>query len=182
MDRKTLIQEFEDLKVWKKGDAREPHKPLLVFYAVGALLKGKSRLLPYSEIDENLENLLRKLNTSGSPRGTNYPFWRLRNDGVWEVAGAEGIYAVDVQQPTKSDFLPRNAHGGFTEDVYCLLETQTDLAFEIAQMMLDIHFAAERHLKILFWTWVDCTGPGGKRLSDNLFVRKRKTIQRRPGT
>ena len=60
MDRKSVIQKFKTLNLWQRGGKRAPHKPLLVLYTIGKLLQGENRLLPYSEIDENLGNLLRE--------------------------------------------------------------------------------------------------------------------------
>ncbi len=61
MDREAIIQKFERLRVWRNAGERAPHKPLLVLYAIGGLLRDGNHLLPYSEIDENLGNLLREL-------------------------------------------------------------------------------------------------------------------------
>ena len=32
-----LLKQFEDLNVWRRGDERPPHKPLLILYALGQL-------------------------------------------------------------------------------------------------------------------------------------------------
>ena len=46
-----------------------PHKPLLILYAIGKLLRGEDRLISYTDdIEENLENLLREF----GPRRDNY--------------------------------------------------------------------------------------------------------------
>ena len=31
----TVLKRFEVLNIWKQGDQRAPHKPLLVLYALG---------------------------------------------------------------------------------------------------------------------------------------------------
>ena len=159
MDKATVIQQFENVKVYKRGDKRAPHKPLLILYAIGALLRGRSRLLPFSEIDENLESLLSEFSSTGPPQGTNFPFWRLQNDGVWEVVGDDGFYVEDKKNPSKGHLVDYNVRGGFTEEVFGLLKAQTDLAFDIAQMMLDIHFSNEPHAKVLFRARIEYGGP-----------------------
>lgn len=35
MDSEPVLQRFDDLGIWKQGDQRAPHKPLLVLYALG---------------------------------------------------------------------------------------------------------------------------------------------------
>ena len=159
MDRETVIRRFENLRVWKKGDKTAPHKPLLVLYAIGSLLKGKSRLHKYSDIDKILENLLSEFSSTGPPQGTDHPFCRLQTDEIWKVIGADEIDVKDQEYPSKADLIAYNVRGGFTEEVFNLLKTETDLAFEIVQKILDIHFSPELHAKILYWTWIDSTGP-----------------------
>ena len=60
MDRELILQKFETLNLARKDGARAPHKPLLVICAIGELMRGKDRLLPYSEIDKTLGELLRE--------------------------------------------------------------------------------------------------------------------------
>lgn len=85
MDREEIVQKFENLKVWQRGDERAPHKPLLVLYAIGKLLQGEDRLLPYSEVDEKLGRLLRDF---GQKRKSYQPlqlFWRRQNNWGLEI-------------------------------------------------------------------------------------------------
>src|SRR5436309_3995253 len=35
VDGTSILDRFDDLSVWKQGDQRAPHKPLLVLYALG---------------------------------------------------------------------------------------------------------------------------------------------------
>ena len=143
MNRESILQKFETLNLWKSDGARAPHKPLLVLYAIGELLRGKSRLLPYSEIDENFGNLLREFGPRRSRQGTQYPFWRLQSDGIWEVSEADKIRLTASGDAFKRDLVDYNIHGGFTEEVASQLRTDTDLMSEIIRMMLDGHFPPE---------------------------------------
>jgi putative restriction endonuclease len=43
--------------VWKRGDQRAPHKPLLVLYALAELERGE-RWVSFREVDEKLQSLL----------------------------------------------------------------------------------------------------------------------------
>lgn len=159
MNREEVTRKIDTMRVWHRGDDRALHKPLLVLYAVGALLKGKSRLISYVEIDKNLGSLLSEFSSTRSPQGTDHPFWRLQNDGIWEVTGAERVRVDKRKNPSKGDLLDYKVHGGFTEEIFNLLKMEADLPFEIAQMVLDKHFSTDLHAEILYWAWVDCTGP-----------------------
>src|SRR5437667_12519429 len=81
----ALVQRFRDLNVWRRGDERAPHKPLLVLYALGQLQSGAGRLIPFDQLERPLERLLKEF---GPPRKSPHPelpFFHLKNDGVWEI-------------------------------------------------------------------------------------------------
>jgi hypothetical protein len=65
-----IPEKFRHLNLWKRGDERAPHKPLLVLLALGRLQAGDDRLLPYDEIDRPLACLLTEF---GPPRKSPHP-------------------------------------------------------------------------------------------------------------
>lgn len=149
MDRHEVISQFEAINVWKRGDQRAPHKPLLVLLALGDWSRSKRRAIPYSEIDENLTHLLKEF---GPPRESfhpEYPFSRLQNDGLWVVASDEGV----IEHPRGSDakksiLLEQNARGAFPDEIYDHLENDPELINELAQTVLDAHFPETMHQDI----------------------------------
>ncbi|MYC96352.1 MAG: restriction endonuclease [Caldilineaceae bacterium SB0661_bin_32] len=149
MDREEITRKFESLRIWQRGDERAPHKPLLILYAVGRLLQGAQRLLPYSEVDEKLGNLLREFGPKRQNYHTQLPFWRLQNDGVWEIPEAYLISQTSSGDARKSDLDVYKASGGFTEDIARQLQDDHDLALRIAQGILDAHFPPSIHEDIL---------------------------------
>ena len=159
MDRETTIRKFESLRIGQSGGKAAPHKPLLILYAIGALLKDKRRLLPYSEIDERLGYLLSEFGSESSGEKAYVPFWRLQTDEIWEVTDANKIGLTSKGDPHVSDLVHYDVSGGFKVQVCNQFRMDTDFAFEIAQMMLDRHFSADLHAKVLYWTWIDCRGP-----------------------
>lgn len=85
MDREEIARKFETLKVWQRGDVRAPHKPLLVLYAIGKLLRGEGRLLPFYEVDERLGILLQEFGPNHQSCQALLPLWHLQSDGGWEI-------------------------------------------------------------------------------------------------
>ncbi len=65
MDRDEIRSRISGLKVWKRGDQRAPHKPLLLLYALGRCLRGEDRLISYETVDKDLKKLLHEF---GPPR------------------------------------------------------------------------------------------------------------------
>ena len=149
MDRESIIQKFQDLNLWKSGEKRAPHKPLLVIYAIGKLLQGESRLIPYSEIDEKLGNLLKEFGPRQTNSGTQYPFWRLRKDGVWEVSDFDKIGETKSGDALKRDLVRYNVSGGFLEAIAQQLQHDPKLASKIIHDLLYAHFPASIHEDIL---------------------------------
>ena len=91
MEKEQIRQRFENLNVWKSGGQRAPHKPLLLLYALGRYQQGKSRLMPYAEIESDVKQLIADF---GPPRKNirpEYPFWHLKSDGFWEVQNFERL-------------------------------------------------------------------------------------------
>ena len=149
MDRETIIQKFETLRRWRRAGERAPHKPLLVLYAIRKLLRDEVRLIPYSEIGEHLEKLLREFGPRRANYRTQYPFWRLQNDGIWEISDADRIGQTASGDALRSDLVRYDVSGGFLEDIALQLQNDSTLSFEIIHSLLDAHFPSSIHEDIL---------------------------------
>ena len=149
MNREEILEKFEQLRVWQSAGERAPHKPLLVLYAIGKLLRDGNRLVPYSDVDVNLGSLLREFGPRQANYGTQYPFWRLQNDGIWEVSDADQIGQTACGDALKSDLVHYDVSGGFHEDIAHKLQNNRRLASEIIQSLLDAHFPSSFHEDIL---------------------------------
>src|SRR4051794_9906799 len=84
------LSRFDDLSIWKQGDQRAPHKPLLVLYALGRWQQGQTEV-SFRQAELDLTALLREF---GPPRKSDHPeqpYWRLQRDGVWVVHSPAGL-------------------------------------------------------------------------------------------
>ena len=150
MNREQILQRFETLRQWGSGGERAPHKPLLVLYAIGKLLRGEDRLISYADdIEENLKNLLREFGPRRDHYNPQFPFWRLQNDGIWEVSNADKIGLTPSGDAHITDLRNYNASGGFNETISEQLQNDSELTFEIIQSLLDAHFPPSLHEDIL---------------------------------
>ena len=150
MDRKQILQKFETLRQWGSGGERAPHKPLLVLYAIGKLLRGEDRLISYTEdIEENLENLLKEFGPKRDSYNPQFPFWRLQNDEIWEVSDADNIRQTTSGDAFITDLRDYNVSGGFNKTISDQLQNDPELAFDIIQSLLDAHFPPSLHEDIL---------------------------------
>src|SRR5688572_1477419 len=128
MSDQSILSRFDQLTIWKQGDQRAPHKPLLVLYALGRWQQGQKDVL-FREAEPELVALLREF---GPPRRSDHPeqpFWRLQRDGVWVVN-------APVDLPLKTgDTIPRvgalrsnDVRGAFSPDVQAALSEDPTLA------------------------------------------------------
>lgn len=79
---KILQQAVTNITIWRKGDQRAPHKPLLLLYVLAGYNNGHMSLFDYgSEVRENLHSLLERFGPQCTQYRPDIPFWRLQGDG-----------------------------------------------------------------------------------------------------
>ncbi|MBD3322374.1 MAG: restriction endonuclease [Chitinivibrionales bacterium] len=150
MDREELKKLFAEINVWKRGSQRAPHKPLLLLYALGRCNRGSSRTVVFSEVDPILQKLLRQFGPSRRSYHPEYPFWRLQNDGIWELENAESVELRKGQTDAKkSELLSHDVSGGFPRPIYELLSRDKAFIAEIARDILDQNFPTSMHDDLL---------------------------------
>ena len=145
------------MNIWKKGDQRAVHKPLLALYAIGKLLHSGNRLISYADIEEDFQNLLKEFGPWKSNHlRPQYPFWRLRNekDKIWEIPNEHKIREGKRKNgkstgDARIEDLRRYGIGGFPEFIAYQLQKDPKLTFEIVQNLLDAHFPFSYHEDIL---------------------------------
>ena len=141
-------QKLTNINVWKRGEQRAPHKPLLLLLAMGRAVRGERRLALFSELEEGLTGLLRHF---GPPRRSyhpEFPFRYLANDGLWEIPNAS---LIDDTRGAwgKRALRDRGIMGGLPESLYRLLVDDSASAREAADLILDEHFPLSMHQHIL---------------------------------
>jgi putative restriction endonuclease len=114
IDREKIKELFQQINVWRRGDQRAPHKPLLILYALSKIAAGNKKRIPYSEVDKVLRPLLAQF---GPPRKSYHPeqpFWWLQSDGLWELDIDPEIFPrrKSGKNPTKGkDFIVNHVDG-----------------------------------------------------------------------
>jgi putative restriction endonuclease len=141
MTSQGILQQFDTLNIWSRGDQRAPHKPLLVLYALGKWSRGETAPIPFREVERDLTGLLKEFGPSRKSYHPEYPFWRLQNDGVWTVRASGPLKSRQGNtDPPKSELLAHDASGFFSDPVLTALRSDPGLAQEIAARLLDAHF------------------------------------------
>ncbi|BDY74173.1 HNH nuclease [Escherichia coli] len=140
---KTLKQAISNITIWRKGEQRAPHKPLLLLYVLSHYRQSHGRLFNYaSEIYEPLLDLLERYGPQRRDQRPDMPFWRLKGDGFWELHNAELCSTSGSRQPPRRELIEYNVAGGFDADNFALVEKNYRLIDTLAQQLLEAHFPA----------------------------------------
>jgi putative restriction endonuclease len=165
-----ILQRFDTINIWKQGDQRAPHKPLLILYALGRWQRGLSEVT-FLEAEPELTDLLQRFGPQRKSDHPEQPFWRLQNDGVWTVRASAPL-------PLKTgDTIPRIAalrspdvKAGFTPEVQTALATAPQAVTRIATAILTEHFPESYHEDLLDAVGLTLeTGVAQKRKRDPAF-------------
>ncbi len=125
---KTLEQAIADITIWRKGEQRAPHKPLLLLYVLANYQQGHVRLFDYgTEVHEQLLSLLEHFGPQRKAYYPNIPFWRLKRDGFWDLQNTEFCSTTGSKQPPVKELVEHNVAGGFDEEHFALLSKNKNL-------------------------------------------------------
>ena len=168
-----LLKAIDKLNMWRRGNERAPHKPLLLLYALAEQVRNPEAKFEFSRVEEDLDALLNEFYKplGGSRRHhVNDPFWRLRRDGIWvvehdgeirETSSSGGVaYVTDLRK--------YNATGLFSEDVVQEIKNNSEIVLQAARKLLDKHFPESLHQDIL-----ERVGLDYKTISSEEYLAKR---------
>ena len=145
VDRRDFLARISKLNVWSAKGARAPHKPLLLLFALGRLQRGEERLAPFAEIEGPLAKLLDRFGPPRRAQHPEYPFGRLRNDGLWEVPGHAGLPRTRSNDLHKGPLIRERVTGGFPRWIQQLLLGEPQLVAHVTQLVLQSHFPESLH-------------------------------------
>lgn len=138
---KTLEQAIADIRIWRKGNERAPHKPLLLLYVLANYQRGHGRMFDYgSEFHHPLLNLLERFGPKRAAHYPQMPFWRLKGDGFWELHNAEQCSSTGSKEPPVTELMSYRVAGGFTKEHYARLTNNKNLICSLMQQILNAHF------------------------------------------
>jgi putative restriction endonuclease len=126
------------LEAWRSARSAQA-----VAHALGRLVNFDQRLIPYQAIDKDLRSLLVQFGPERKVDHPEYPFWRLKNDGIWELTNTAKVRLRKGQSDGRRvDLLRYNVEGGFTPQVFEVLRRNPSLVSEIALEILSQNFPA----------------------------------------
>ena len=169
MNADEIWGRFQTLRTWSSKGLRAPHKPLLALWAIGRCLRGEPRMVPFALVDRELAQLLDAFGPRRTAVHTEFPFWRMRNDRVWEIDRPILVSCTASGDAHRSSLAGQNIHGGLLVEDYQALRAVPDLAWQIAESLLDAHFPDTYHDDILKATGFDASGYGSSNDSKSAY-------------
>ncbi len=148
----TLLKRVKSIRVASRHGRRSPHKPLLLLLSLGRYLNGDERLQTYGDIEGVLNGLIRRFGLPNSKENPQYPFWHLRNDGLWEIDRPALVRTTTSGDAYVSDLREHGIRGGLAHNVLRVLETNPMLAWNMVHLLLNDFFPPSLHEDVLMDT------------------------------
>lgn len=147
---RQILEKIRKVNVWKRGEKRAPHKPLLILLALGRVTRGEDRLAPFPDLEQKLRRLLEEFGLPGRSVHPEYPFWHLQSEGLWEIHGAGNLTRRSgSKQPLLSELRAHEIPGGFPEEIDRAFREDPLLVAQAALTVLQNHFPESLHAEIL---------------------------------
>lgn len=141
MTRDEILQAFDRMRVWQRGDQRAVHKPLLVLLALAKVCSGGTAMMDWNDAEPVLKELLEEFGPDGSGNSRHYPFWHLKTDGLWQLDGPADILSrPPAATPTLTELRKNHVRGGFPPALVETLQRDPQLVSTIAERIVDAHF------------------------------------------
>lgn len=147
VERENFLKKIAEIKTWRSGERRAPHKPLLILFAISEFLRGH-RVVEFTAVEETLRPLL---NAYAPPvvgkHQPELPYWYLTYDGFWEIDEPERLARQKSGFPKIGALRGSTAH--FTEEFSSYLLKHPEISREVIHLILQEHFPPSIHEDIL---------------------------------
>jgi putative restriction endonuclease len=163
MDPEEFLERLRNLKLHSKGGTYAPHKPLVLLYFLKLLERSRERLVPYSEVEDELEKLIIEFGP-WNVGNSHYPFYRLCTDGIWEVHGIDPDKDLTSSGDVHKTALRNGGRGGFTKPIWNLLKDSQPLKVQSTCILLQSYFSISLSEDIVQSIGLDLKAPTNLRI------------------
>ena len=146
-----VLDLFKNIRCWNSGGVHAPNKPLLLLMNLAQIQRGEGQYLQFAENEEKLVSLLRDFGPSRKNFHPEYPFWRLRNDGVWEIQNEEELQSCENSKGDVpiTQLRGKSVRGGIKRSIFDHLKNNPNLVNNIVAVLLNQGFSTTMHDEIL---------------------------------
>jgi len=135
MTNSEILNLFSSINCARLGDGYAPHKPILILLLLERILNGHANSFSFAEIDHDLKKWLEKYGSNNASNTRNEPFWRLKNDGVWDITAPSELSSLSGT-PTPKQLIEANVSAQLKDDLYQRIRNNPDLIAEIAKCLV----------------------------------------------
>ena len=135
MTNSEILKLFSSINCARLGDGYAPHKPILILLLLERILNGHGNNFKFVELDHDLKKWLEKHGSNNASNTRNEPFWRLKNDGVWDITGPIEL-SSQSSTPTPNQLIEANVSAQLKDDLYQGIRNNPELIGEIAKSLV----------------------------------------------
>ena len=133
----TLQHAIENITIWRKGEQRAPHKPLLLLYVLSQYQRGHARMFDYaSEIRDELHSLLERFGPQRRQYQPDMPALAPERRRLLGAAQQRTVFNQGSRQPPSKELELCHVAGGFDEPHFALLNRNKKLINTLAHQIL----------------------------------------------
>ncbi len=103
----NIFSLFSSISVRKVNGEYVLYKPILLLYALSKCYLGEERLIVFSKIEKELNDIFDLFFNELDHRNFHYAFGRLENDGVWEIENSSELERSNSGDLMRSELLAR---------------------------------------------------------------------------
>lgn len=138
MEKDEILNKFDKIKTASLDGQKALHKPLLLLLVLSRYARGGARMLPFKDIEADLTRLLQKYSLASKSANPQLPFWRLQNDGIWELVNNEKLLGRKISdEPTRKMLIDQNVMGGLTKEIYLAIIQDPTFLAALARIITD---------------------------------------------
>ena len=135
MTNSEILHLFSSINCARIGDSYAPHKPILILLLLERILNGHINKFTFSELDHDLKKWLEKYGSNNASNTRNEPFWRLKNDGVWDILAPTELISQS-NTPTPNQLIEANVFAQLKDDIFQVVRISPELIEEIAKSLV----------------------------------------------
>jgi predicted restriction endonuclease len=135
MTNSEILKLFSSINCARLGDGYAPHKPILILLLLERILNGHGNNFTFAELDHDLKKWLEKYGSNNASNTRNEPFWRLKNDGIWDISAPSDLDSQS-NTPTASQLIEANVSAQLKDDLYQGIKNNPELIARIANNLV----------------------------------------------
>ncbi len=143
MTEQEILDKFKKIRVASVGIEYAPHKPILILLILEAVYLGKDNNFLYADLDASLRKLLEKFGSNNASNTRNEPFWRLKNDGLFEIFAPEYLLNK-ADTPSPNELIRTQVSGKLPSEIYHMIRYTPGVALKVAKLVIEQFIAVDK--------------------------------------